>query len=149
MTREQYRIDYLRLVRDMTPAVLRKPRILAFLEALVGPVQDLHSRFMAVRRAVLEELPISPQVRILRFHLNERFDYLSRRIRILDGQVGGSVRLFTEAEDRPIYLPIFLSAQRIDFTVEVPTELRGFDALIRRFLDRYKLPTKTYRITYV
>lgn len=143
-----YRIDWSRLVRDVVPAVLRRERLLAFLDALVSPVTDLHQRFRRVRYYIFEELPIGPEVCVLRYYLNQRFDYFARRIRILDGQAVDALRLYTEAEDQTIYLPIHLSARRVDFTVELPDELRGFETRVRALLDRHKLPTKTYRIIY-
>jgi hypothetical protein len=144
-----YDIDFRRLTVDLVPAVLRRPRLLAFLDALVKPVQDLHATFLRARSAVYAELPITPQVCVLRYHLNERWDRLQRRIRILDGQDGEGPRLYTEAEGNPLFLPLTLEASRVDFLVEIPTELRGYARVIQAFLDRHKLPTKSYTIHYV
>lgn len=148
MPTRNYDLDFGRLVRDVLPAVLRRPRMLGYCAALVSPVKRLHRAFLQLRRSVLDELPIGPEVRVLRHYLNRRYDYALGRIQLLDGQEADPLRIYTAAEDQPIYLPVYLSAQRIDFTVVLPADLFGFEDAIRAFLDRYKLPTKTYRIIY-
>ena len=145
----RYDINWDRLVQDMLPAMLRKPRILALLGAFVSPVTVLHEQFLAFRQGIADVLPIGPEVRVLRHFLNERYDYSDRRIVILDGQDDEPLRIYTEDENLPIYLPVFLSAQSVDFTVVLPASIQVFEAEIRRFLNAYKLLTKTYRIIYV
>lgn len=143
-----YEIDWSRLVRDLTPTILRKPRWLALCSALIRQVADLHSFFLYDRRATLFELTVTPQVRILRYQLNYRYDIAEQRILVLDGPEGDAIRIYTEAENQPLYLPFFLSARSVDFEVRMPAELRPAELQIRIFLDRFKLPTKTYILTY-
>jgi hypothetical protein len=149
MPTRSYEIDFDRLAQDMLPAMLRKPRMLAFVAALLVGLRTTHSGFLSFRSRIAYELPIGPELRVLRHYLNELYDFTDRRITITDGQDGEPLRIYTEGEDQPIYLPVFLAAQSVDFTVTLPESARGFEAEIRRFLDLYKLLTKTYRIIYL
>lgn len=116
--------------------------------ALISPLIDRHRGLLNFRSALLDDLMIRPNVRIFRYYLNERFDVSLRRITVVDGPEGDVVRIYTEGENQPVYLPRFLSAIPIDFEVRLPVTLRPFEAEIIAFIERYKLPTKTYTLTY-
>lgn len=144
-----FEIDWLKLIRRDVPFAVRKPRLLAWLAALISPIIALHNRFLNFRRQTLLDLKVTGQVRILRFYLNERFDLGNERITITDGDDNARVFVFLESENEPLHLPTFLSGSTIDFIVNVPSDLQGLDYQIRAFLDQFKLASKRYRINYI
>jgi hypothetical protein len=143
-----YSVDWSKLLRRAIPYPLRKDKILAYLRALIKPLFATLDEFQRYRARVELELAITGQVRILRFHLNNSFDPADRRIRIEDDVAAQQVYVFLESENRPLYLPKFLSGSSVDFVVYLPFALQSLEASIRAFLDKYKLVTKRYRIIY-
>lgn len=144
-----YSINWPEVIRRALPAVLRKVRIIAFLDALISPVVTLGGGFGFFRESIEQELQITPQVRILRYWLNRLFDPADQRIRVLSATDTVPFFIFREDENRPVYLPQFISGSSIDFIVELPRSIRMLESQVRGFVDKYKLPTKRYRILYV
>lgn len=144
-----YNVDWNVLVKNNLPSVLRMPKLSAYVTALLAPVVDLNSRFDFLRGSVATELRITGQVRTLRYWLNFQFDPGADRIRILNAGDAQPFFIFTEEENRPVYLPRFISGRAVDFVVLVPGHLANQEDELRGFLDKYKLPTKRYRIAYI
>jgi hypothetical protein len=144
-----YSIDWNRLIKTLLPGSVRKPTTIALLNALITPVKTVYNQFAAFRTNINEQLMITPQKRILQYWLNQKFDSTEERIEIKDYDQLDTLFIFLESENQPLYLPTFIGASEYDFEVCVPTELQGEELLIRSFLDRYKLATKRYLITYV
>lgn len=143
-----YSVNWNKLIRRSIPYPLRKDKLLAYVRALITPLFLTFDAFSRFRDRVELELAITGQVRILRYHLNNSFDPADRRIRIEDDVAVQQVYVFLESENRPLYLPKFLSGSSVDFVVYLPVALQSLEASIRAFLDKYKLVTKRYRIIY-
>lgn len=143
-----YNVDWNTVVEREIPHVLRKPRLTTWLLALVSPVAVLSSSFSFFRQRLERELTITGQTRVLRYWLNRLFDPDLKRITVVDLSPSEFVYAYREDENRPLYLPQFLSGSSADFTVFVPSSLSGLDENIRAFLDKYKLVTMRYRINY-
>jgi hypothetical protein len=133
----------------LLPSVLRKPKQIAWLNALLQPIGYIHTRFYSFKQRVDIELRVSPQVRILRGYLNERFDKDYNRIDIVDtGQISQTY-IFLESENAPLYLPVFLSiGDNYDFIVRLPVDLIAYETGIKAILNKFKLPSKRYDIQY-
>lgn len=154
-----YDIDYRKLTRWLTPHVLRKARMMAWLNALVNPVVGVYRLFVRYRDAKLYQLAITPQVCYMEKMLNDRFDNTDRRIYIEDGQRFDPVYLFLEAENKPLYLYREVEAQPVyiytpgetsengnDFIVFVPAGLVYNATEMRALINQYKLAGKRYAI---
>lgn len=154
-----FNIDYYRLVKLLLPVMLRRPLLLAFMEAIVSPVDTLYGLFSSNRNANLYRLSITPQVCFLEKALNDRFDISRRRIYIEDGVFYDEQYLFTEGEglDEYVYTPvenkdIYLYTRSetgsgsVDFIVVVPAGLRYNEAEMKALVNMYKLASKTFII---
>ncbi len=144
-----YNVDWPKFIRFRTPTAQRGEKWLALLGALMSPVSGLHGFFLLLRDRFLAEIQVNGQVRRLRHALNQRWDAIDERILIKDAIDPEPVFAFLESENNPLYLPVFLSGTGVDFIVCLPEELEPQEAVIRAFVDRYKLVTKRYRIEYI
>ena len=77
----RYRVDIPRLTALLLPALLRKPRLLAWLGALLAPLQQLYAAFLLYAEAARIELSYNGQVMVMQGMLNEGFDPDLRRSR--------------------------------------------------------------------
>lgn len=154
-----FKIDYQRLVASLVPPVLRKRSLLEWLNSLVYPIQLLYNEYQLNRKDNLYEINITPQVCYLQKAINDRYDYVEKRIRIADVEIKETVFLYQQSENKPLMLftkgenkpvPLYLSTETnaisVDFLVLVPRELRYGDNEMRAYIDSYKLASKEYKI---
>jgi hypothetical protein len=143
----KYSFDTEKWIAWLLPAVVRRAKMLAWLKALLKPVKTLHSRFYMFTSSTEEILSSSPQVVVLRGILNHKFDVTEKRIDVLDAQNSGQTWVYLEGENQPLYMPLFLSSgERFDFVVRVPTGLSSVQRQIEAVLNRFKMPSKKYKI---
>jgi hypothetical protein len=143
-----YGVNWVRFIWERVSSPLRQPIHLAWLKALLQPVISLHDRFLNFEFATRLDMSIGPSVRELQYWLNELYDTSLQRIEIRDYEQLDTLYIFLESENRPVYLPTFIGASNYDFEVRIPCALFASRATIRGFLDRYKLATKRYLITW-
>jgi hypothetical protein len=158
-SRNIYYFNWRKLIRWLTPQPLRKPRLLAFLRAFVSGVQHVHTLFINFKIATEYTLTITPQVVYLEKMLNDRFDFLERRIYITDGisyeplwlalkDENKPKWLSLKSEGKPIWLPLKSEASFFasDFTIVVPPDVVYNENELRARVDKYKLAGKQYNI---
>jgi hypothetical protein len=143
-----YSLTWTRIIRQTLMGAIARSPMLEWLLALISPVAGLHNALLTFRARVLESITITGQVCRLRTGLNDRFDPISRRIYIIDQEEPSPLFIFLESENRPVYLPVFITGSAVEFLVMVPAELAPDEQLIRQFLNAYKLVTKRYRLQY-
>jgi hypothetical protein len=157
--RKIYYFNWRKLIRWLTPQPLRKPRFLAFLRGFVSGVQYSHAAFIDFKISTEYTLTITPQVCYLEKMLNDRFDFLQRRIYITDGAnvaalwlaldiEDKSLWLALDAENEPLWLPVDneLSIFGGDFTIVIPADVvYDADELAAR-VNMYKLASKQWNI---
>lgn len=157
-----FEIDYPKLTRLLLPPRLRKLRHVAWLQALVSPVNYLYQQFRRNRDANRYRLRITPQVVYMQRLLNDRYDIDKRGIRIADTISFDPADLYQEAESKPVFIyneeehhPISLFTEQevgresVDFFVHVPAYLSFNENEMRALIDNYKLAGKTYKIQKV
>lgn len=144
-----YSVDWSKLVSRNIPAAVRKDKLKAFLLALLAPVISLYNTFTLFRAKVDEDLRMTGQVVKLEWGLNQRFDPSLSRIEIKDASEAQIVYMFLAEENRPLFLPRFLSGLAVDFVVCIPISLKPQEITIRAFLDKYKLVTTRYEIQWI
>jgi len=148
----------------MLPIRRRKATFLHWLFCLVEPLIQLHGQFMQFRDRTNYKLSHTPQVFSIENVLNDAFDRVQRRIYIEDGIYTFPVYFYDRADDKPVFFfdradaePVrfydrkSLGKLDVDFTVVLPT---GFNISapemirLRALIDFYRLPDKTYTVTY-
>lgn len=152
-------VQFCKLSQLLTPTFLRNARMKAWTCLLVFPIQQLYNRWANNRRENLYTLEHNSQVCYLRKVLNDRFDAKLRRIIITDGQSLDQLYIYTEGEEKPLFLhgesegqtPVFLHpaaayAGGADFYVIVPFDLNYNELAMRALVDFYRLASKRYEI---
>ena len=122
----KYNVDYNKLVILLLPTFLRKPKLIAFLRALITPLSNLHYQFLQHQRDDHYKLDHNWQVCYLEAMLNDRFDIDNRRIKIIEGDRYERKYIYTNAEQKQKYLgSLFIrpssdySDGGFDFTVDM------------------------------
>ncbi|WP_299459326.1 hypothetical protein [uncultured Microscilla sp.] len=160
-------IDWNKFVRWLIPSYLKKEqaRHLAWLQVMLAPIKTLYERFVAFRVATQLEIAISNQTMVLEEELNRRLG-LSREIVIINQTYQKNRRYIyylSEASSLQYYryslseiteknlLPKFSYTLgefqgEFDFVVQTPALAADQQLQIRAFINKYKLPDKTYTI---
>lgn len=160
----RYRVDFEHLVALLLPALLRRPRQLAWLRWLTTPVRRLYGRFLAYEAAVRRELSYNSQVLLFEAALNDRFDPGVRRIRIANAgdelarvyvnfvvEQQPNPKVFFRSEGQP---PLYLYQSRefsnqTDFIVTAPAVLRARAGQLNAAIRRLKLANKHYLLRFI
>lgn len=143
------------------PPFLRGSRLMAFLDSFIMPLEFLYITFLKNRKQNLIRMEFNYQKFSLQKRLNDAFDQLQRRIRIVNAVQYEGVYLYTEAEDdqwfsktrwlsdNPIYLRTEAElTSEFDFIVEIPnTNINTYQ--LQAEIDFYILPSKRYQIVIV
>lgn len=157
----RFRLDFPLLAQLLLPALLRKPRLVAWVTALTRPVDDLYQQFLAYRLDTLRELSYNGQTALLEKALNDKLDPDLRRIVIRNSAVfldplylnfkheaQPITYASTRAEGRPLF-PHRSSdfANQVGFTVYAPG-LNAKDYQLNILIQRFKIALVNYRIIY-
>jgi hypothetical protein len=126
-----------------------KPVIYGLVSSLVSPIVWLHTFFLQYQKRTLFEIAVNGQVRKLRWGLNQMFDLGLQRIKVLDAPIQVDNFIYLWSENKPLYLPQFLGAVAYDFEVEIPLSLKNLEKEITSFINKYRLPTKQFIITWI
>ena len=160
-TPARFRLDVPVLSVLLLPALLRKPRLLAWLGALVSPVGGLYQDFLAYRAATLVLLSYNGQTALLEKALNDKLDPNLRRVVIRNASSFLSpLYVNYKRENQP---PVFARnaaeggalyphrasdfAGEVGFTVYAPG-LNAFDAPLNILIQRLKIALVNYHIIY-
>lgn len=157
-----YTLDFKRFSIHMLPMDLRKPKMVAWVNSLLKPVANLHTKFINDRRKTVYKIDHTSQVFSLEKVLNDAFDQQERRIYIVDGVYRSALYFYNPEENAPIhfynpeenknqyfYNPEELQNLDVDFVVVLPKSFdTGKELRIRALVDFYRLPDKTYEFIY-
>lgn len=135
-----------------------------WLLCLVSPLKTLHGLFKSFRNTTNYKLEHTPQVFSIEDVLNDAFDSLLRRIYIEDGIYTFPVWFYDRADDKPVrfydraddkpvrfYDRATLQKLDVDFVVVLPEglDLNEYEIIrLKALVDYYRLPDKTYEVTY-
>jgi hypothetical protein len=160
----RYRVDLETLVVDNLPPRKRKPVWKAYLLALLKPVAECYSTFTAFVATTRRELAYNGQTLNFQRALNDLFDPVLARIRIINSDASFNavyINFVAEQEDDkyikfasepPPHLMIYSGAEyanQVGFIVRCPASLRPKEAALRAKISQYKLALVNYRIQYV
>lgn len=149
-----YKVDWNKLILLLLPTFLRKPVIFGYLKVLISPVKNLDYQWSRMREENLKKLQYNSQKCYLRGALNDAFDKEDRRITITNTVNKTQDYIYTQAENRPVYLGIMwlepafnYSGSKVDFLVNVPQELvNTILNEIEAKIEFYVLAGKSYQI---
>lgn len=150
-----YNINFDKLAILLLPTFLRKPTLVAYVQALLQPIDDLHYAWLQKRNEVdFYKLQHTGQVCRLRKVLNDQLDNTQRRIRIGNGNAFKRSHIFTDAENKPKFLGTFFIRSKneyentgVDFVVFVPQSIIDQEPFKLDYLIKfYKLAGKRYII---
>lgn len=151
-----YDIAYQKLRAWITPDILLKPRLMALLQVLSYPIEGIYQAFNRYRLAKRYQLKISPQVCYLEMMLNDRYDFVQRRIRIEDSLDKPPLYLFQSSENKPVFLGtqyLFTNGEagdiKDDFVVKVPMDINFENAEMLSLLKNFKLASVKPKIQRV
>ena len=148
------------LVRDLLPRLLRRPRMKAWLLALLAPVASLYATFATYRTATTLDAHRSAQTKVLALLLNQRLSgggliYILNHAPLPYGfwlalDTDDPAEIGTGANTVGLYLDADLVPAAANFTVYIPTGLSYNAALLATLVDRYKLYGSTWDVaTYI
>jgi hypothetical protein len=160
----RYRFDLEALVVGLLPSLLRKPKLKAYLNALLMPVATLYAGFVAFQAKARRELSYNGQTLSFQRALNDLFDPVLARIRIIsqDASFEAVYVNFVAEEEAEKYTkfttespPHFVLygtvelASQVGFVVRCPASLRPQEPALKARIGQLKLAMVKYRIQYV
>ncbi|MGB0869456.1 MAG: hypothetical protein ACPGSD_07650 [Flavobacteriales bacterium] len=155
--------DFDKLVVMLLPPVLRKPKLLAFLEVLASGISSVYDGLIEFRTKSSYNAYFSADRITFEHYLNDVFDKEDRNIKVVNAEFLERKTLYKNAENRPnrIYQvsenkPIKLYYLQeyetsIHFIIEMPAGLLNAQQLkaLRIWVDERKLPNKNYEIEFI
>lgn len=153
-------IDLNKLVKQLMPHFLFKPKHYAWLTVLLFPIIWLYSEFLTYRTEKLREATINSQVNRLTLALQEEFNndgiyiihpgaYLDQAFIYLE--IEGATPEFDYLaieEHEPVDYDALQAEYdgETDFTVRVPSALTAQQARIKLFVDKFRFFGKRFKI---
>jgi hypothetical protein len=158
-----YSVAIRKIIADYFPYILRNPKFLALVEALILPMQSFVYKNLTYIESTRYKLKITGQTIVLQNFLNDRMDFLLRRIKITHPIIAenyiwkkteGQSPDFVPFKNEP-YNTLFLRGKTenetntFDFIVEIPADISLQIPKIKSFVEAYKLAGKTYKIEII
>lgn len=156
-----YTVDFRRFVHQLLPPALRKPKMIAFLHALLQPLRQLYIQFGIFHLSRRKEVSVTGQVICLEWLLNDRFNYGQSGIWIRhntpvqeafflfdEGYTEEAFDVHDEAEGKGPYLyeDADMVPTDVNFIVLVPEALEFDEAEMKAVVNNKKLYGSTYAI---
>lgn len=158
-----FNINFKQLALWWIPTFRRKPITLNYLWCLLFPLEAMYIEFLRKRKQNLIKMNYNYQKYSVQKRLNDAFDPVERRIKIVKAVQYEGVYLYTEAEDdaqqsktqwlyddsKPIYLRTEAELySEYDFIVEIPNT--GINQIqLKAEIDFYILQSKQYQIVII
>jgi hypothetical protein len=158
-----FNINFKQLALWWIPTFRRKLITLNYLWCLLFPLEAMYIEFLRKRKQNLIKMNYNYQKYSVQKRLNDAFDPVERRIKIVKAVQYEGVYLYTEAEDdaqhsktqwlyddsKPIYLRTESELySEFDFIVEIPNT--GINQIqLKAEIDFYILQSKQYQIVII
>lgn len=156
--------DFNHLIFLLLPPLLRKPKMVAFLQVLISGINDIYASLKQFRKDIEYDVNFSTQKIQFEHYINDKFDRISRGITLVNAPFLVRIYLYKQVETRPIRMykhsenqtnPRVYKLQEhevsIHFIIQVPTGLLTDlqEKALRAYVDNRKLPNKNYTIQYI
>lgn len=160
----RYRFDIGKLLVDLLPHLLRQPKMKAFVAGLLTPVATLYASFLAFQVKARRELSYNGQTLCFQRALNDLFDPVLARIRIVntdatfesvyvnfvaEEEADKYTKFTTEAPPHFMLHTVAEEASQVGFVVRCPASLRAKEPALKARISQLKLALVKYRIQYV
>ena len=162
-------VDIEKLIQLSLPTFMRKPNILAFLNALFAPLKIQYIRFTKFKESVFYIVSHNSSITLLQKMLNDKFDDEERRIYISNIQRTDINRFYYWNENKEFgfydegdvqkgfYYAFQNEAQSPDYIVHIPIEYQPNTELeldkylvkVRSEINRYNHYSKSYIIEWI
>ncbi|MBU2923070.1 hypothetical protein KO504_17100 [Winogradskyella psychrotolerans] len=162
-------VDIEKLIKLSLPIDLRKPKTIAFLNALFAPIKANYARFTAFKESVFYIVSHNSSIVLLQKMLNDKFDPSARRIYISNIQRTDINRFYYWNENKEFgfygegdvqkgfYYAFQNEAQSPDYIVHIPIEYQPNTELeldkylvkVRSEINRYNHYSKSYIIEWI
>ncbi|OON67802.1 hypothetical protein B0919_16590 [Hymenobacter sp. CRA2] len=138
--------------------------MLAYLNSLLAPLASLYQVFIEFQATVRRELSYNGQTLAFQRALNDRFDPVLARIRIINSDAVSvpvyinfvrepespkNIKSAREAGPHLVLNSVAEEASLIGFVVRCPATLSGQEPALKARIDQLKLALVKYRIQYV
>jgi hypothetical protein len=150
-----FNISFIKLVQWIMPTWLRNANATIMVLAANYPLREVHNQFKDYVDAVDYRLKHNYQTCYLQAMLNDKFDLIDRRIRVIDFEVWGALFFFDDSENRDLNCGDdnvqFFWADDVgyDYTIQIPSTIVTTNAemaSLRANVNRYKLAGKQFYI---
>lgn len=161
-----YNISFPRIALLLLPSIIRKKTLIAFLAAMMRPLEDLNEDFTEYRDSI--DTQVNCQICRMRGMLNDRFDYYRRRITVRTTPMNKDIYLLWKDQcGKPniicnerypdMYQPSLLSSDgqlgcdNSDFEIIFPAGYRlskNETNHLTALVNNHKLASKNFSITY-
>lgn len=158
-----FNINFKKLVIEWLPTFFRTQFMVGFVVVFIIPLSLLYAEFLKSRKQNLIRMKTTSQKFSMQKRLNDAFDSVERRIRIVKAVQYEGLYLYTEAEDDAFHNktkwlhgdnnPIYLRTEAelysdYDFIVQIPnTNINDYQ--LRAEIEYYMLQSKNYKIEIV
>ncbi|WP_241279795.1 hypothetical protein [Chryseobacterium cucumeris] len=158
-----FNINFKQLAYWYLPTFRRGNRLLNFIWCLISPLETMYVELLQARKRNLIKMDFNYQKFSLQKRLNDAFDRVERRIKIVKAVQYDGLYLYTEAEDdvshtkmqwvhddsKPIYLRTEAELySEFDFIVQIPNT--GINQIqLKAEIDFYILPSEQYKIIII
>lgn len=165
-----YTVDYEKFKEQLLPLLLRRPKLLDWLMALLSPFVSLYNYFFGFKNKAIYKTEHNAAITLLQKVLNDGYDVIPRRIFINNAEItatqhyydrglGDPLEFFDKGNGNPQWFfdkEVF-NVYRSDFTVFLPGAIRPVDSedeerlltKIRADLDYYKMYGTKYTIVWL
>lgn len=152
-----YEFNITNWVSYLIPKQLRNVHLMAFVNALIAPLQQLNIATNNWTKYIFYQVQFNGQVVMLEHLLNDTFDNTNRRITITDGEPTAIPTLRNKSEARPTMI-IRNGAESGTPNILRPASFARPDFIINRnganidptkataIINRYKIAAKTFTI---
>lgn len=154
------KIEFNKLVKLSLPTFLRKRKTIAFLVALVAPMQKLHDDTLYTmqhdgRKIYLEKV-LNDYFQVAGYDASDHEN--TKTVYIGNVDLPGDVFVFQPAEDEPVFLgdstnseEVFINQEdetlsEYSFTVFIPDTYTFNEPTVRALIDKYRFIGKLYNI---
>lgn len=145
-----YNLDIQRLAHLLMPTFLRKEVMMAWITALVSPLEDVVYNFNQNRLSNIYKVEHNWQVCYMEAALNDSFDIQDRRITI-DEDLIEREYIYTSGENQPKYLgtKYIRNSWEFDDNIDFIVNMHGVSADlfdVRALVDFYRLDGTRYKV---
>lgn len=155
-----FNIDWNKFAGWLLPSYLKKERMFAWVQVMLAALKNLYAQFMTFRVATRMQIAITNQTMVLEDELNKLLGL--NKIVVIRNQVyqqnSNYIYYLSEASNIDIYscflnenvveptYSYLLTEQLSEFDFVVHAPVDASEQKITAFVDKYKLPDKTYKI---